>query len=200
MFCYFPKACFLSSWGFVDPNIVWGFLFHVVRNPSLEYAKNRIHTHFSPGLSQHKKCFLKSQDSKESFVWTEADFVLGPMRRVTSKGFIQRKNKKKEVLFANVEFCRFRDEHLDGAGAASALRPQGGTRRRHHGNARRRRGELPVRQKNPAGVRRRRQRGELLLGPDERSRGGSARRSLKNRTVETVSTSCPGAKPFLSFL
>lgn len=85
-------------------------------------------------------------------------------------------------------FHWLRHQPLDGGDSPSAVRPQGGPRHHHHGH-----GQSPpflrgrwrcgdgrkLSQKNPAGVRGRRQWGQLLLRPDDCCRGRSARCYLK---------------------
>lgn len=82
----------------------------------------------------------------------------------------------------------FRHQQLDGGDAPSALCPQGGALHHHHGDSRSplflrgqwRRGCGPrLRRQDSAGVRRRRQWGQVLLRLDDCRRGGTARCYLK---------------------
>lgn len=96
-------------------------------------------------------------------------------------------------------FPWFRHQQLDRGDPPSALCAQGGALPHHHGYSwsppflrrgwRRRRGHGPgLRQQNSAGVRRRRQWGQLLLRPDDCRCGGTARCYLKRVSQRWILT------------
>lgn len=107
---------------------------------------------------------------------------------------------------------RFRLQQLDRADAPSAVCPQGGARSHRHGYSQspllpiggQRRGHgRRLRQQNCADVRRRRQRGHLLLRPDDCRHGGTPRCYLKRLSQRWILTSwldTPLPIPFIIYI